>query len=65
MSTLTINEKDAPEGYVAVLAEKPLHCRGCDFRDLQNEGGCTHHGGVSCMPDRKDGQIVIFKKIKV
>ena len=58
-----INEKDAPEGYIAVEPEQNYHfggeCKGCCF--LGNYE-CLSEEAICCAECREDGRDVIFKR---
>jgi hypothetical protein len=54
-----VNEKDAPEGCIAVKAT--MLCGGCCMKKKM----CLFEPTFNCCPsEREDGQIVIFKKEK-
>ena len=59
-----IDEKDAPEGYVAVEPMQRLHngsggCNGCCFF---TNSGCLSEEAICWAERRKDEQDVIFKR---
>lgn len=53
-----IDEKDAPDGYIAVPAPSRYSCSNCD---VLYTGLCLR---VKCMEDeRRDGMEVVFKRL--